>query len=192
MEAGLTGMLQKPVSRDVLRARIATATSAPCSPWLPPSTAPALARLTSVVMPLSRQSPSPIPSPVSTAPATPAPSATSPAPDAGLSRVSTEEAGAGGTPAVLVCDPDSGQRLMLKKLLTKLGRNVTTVHNGVCVRAHTWCVCVCVQTKKLRTCTSMLSYPIFAQYLSFTTLLAQGTTCWRQFQLQIVVLSLRL
>ena len=192
MEAGLTGMLQKPVSRDVLRARIATATSAPCSPWLPPSTAPALARLTSVVMPLSRQSPSPVPSPVSTAPATPAPSATSPAPDAGLSRVSTEEAGAGGTPAVLVCDPDSGQRLMLKKLLTKLGRNVTTVHNGVCVRAHTCGVCVCVQTMKLRTCTSMLSYPIFARYLLFTTLLAQGTTCWRQFQLQIVVLSLRL
>ena len=147
MEAGLTGMLQKPVSRDVLRARIATATSAPCSPWLPPSTAPALARLTSVVMPLSRQSPSPIPSPVSTAPATPAPSATSPAPDAGLSRVSTEEAGAGGTPAVLVCDPDSGQRLMLKKLLTKLGRNVTTVHNGVCVCGciHVVCVCVCRQ-----------------------------------------------
>ena len=109
--AGLTDMISKPISRDELRSKIAAAIAIPRTPsFAPMQQQPTLLRAQS-------QSAAPT-SPAGAAASSPR---ASPAKDKGKAK---------GGRSVIVCDPDSGQRMVLKMLLTKLGCTVKVLTNG--------------------------------------------------------------
>jgi signal transduction histidine kinase/CheY-like chemotaxis protein len=132
--SGLTNLLYRPITRESLRACIAASLTQPSTPSLPPPpTAAGFSRVQSHNVQLHNPAGSPSPSPVSTAPATPV--SASPA-AAQEKNVAPLVAGGG---RVVICDPENGQRLILKKLLNKFGREVCPG-----VRGRVVYVCACV------------------------------------------------
>ena len=112
--AGLDEVMPKPISRDMLRAKVAAAVaylkSGATAPWLPP-------------LPLAN-----VPHTLLEGAPSSTPEASEPKPAEGVSWEGVE--GGGGGRNVLVCDVDAGQRMVLKKSLGKLGYSVTVCSDG--------------------------------------------------------------
>jgi len=119
--AGLDDIMPKPISRDMLRAKVAAAAaylkSGATAPSLPP-------------LPVANVPHTPLESAPCSTPEAPEPKPAKGVSWEGVEGSKTGAGAGGGGRNVLVCDVDAGQRMVLKKSLGKLGYSVTVCSDG--------------------------------------------------------------